>query len=90
VEEVFQRYVACVPYLGKALGSSFYRRKEKAQLYMSCSYVLTWTTVMCPSPVEAWPAALSRVEVEHCRGVAGGTVVEVARLAALESKPTTP
>jgi hypothetical protein len=45
---------------------------------------------MCPSPVEAWPAMLRRVEVEDCRGVAGGTIVEVARLAALESKPTTP
>jgi hypothetical protein len=42
VKEVFQRYIFCVdlpvlPFV-RALGSSFYRCKEKAQVYMNCSY----------------------------------------------------
>jgi hypothetical protein len=50
------------PFLGKALGISFYRYKEVTQLYIwGCSYALMWTVEKCLSPVEAWSAARPQV-----------------------------
>jgi hypothetical protein len=48
-------------YLGKALGTSFYRHKEVTQPYMGCSYARMWTAETCPSSVEAWPTARPQV-----------------------------